>query len=67
MDFICCTFMAPALTGSPAFAGDEMKAIHYTKDIKIQRESGFPNTCVCFFFFFTWRIPGKGEAEPEAL
>lgn len=52
VDFICCMFMAPALTGSPGFAGDEMKAIHYTKDIKIQRESGFPNTCT-FFFFYT--------------
>lgn len=49
VDFICCMFMAPALTGSP-FAGDEMKAIYYTKDIKIQRESGFPNTCIFFFF-----------------
>lgn len=57
-------FTAPALTGSPGFAGDEVKAIYYTKDIKIQRESGFPNTCI---FFLTRRIPRKGEASLRAV
>lgn len=56
MDFICCIFMAPALKGSPGFADDQLKGIYYTKDIKIQKESKFPNTPE---FFLTRRILGK--------
>lgn len=43
MDFIYSMLMARALEGSPGFAVDQLKGIYYTKDIKIQRESKFPN------------------------
>lgn len=51
-------FMAPALKGRPGLAVDQLKGIFYTKDIKIQSESEFPNKPG--FFFLARRILGKG-------